>query len=97
MEYFETHFPTPNAPLIPQTTTKRFVAMLLELISDDWMLTQATYWRWSPENLEKQKSFLEYEFGDSSTGGRGSFSEKVANGTKVTFALRMFDTLLTTR
>lgn len=96
MEYFEKRFPTPNAPLIPPTPTKRFVAMLLELISDDWMLTQAIYWRWSPENLEKQRRFLEYEFGDSGTGGQGSFADKVANGAKVTITLIMFDSLLTT-
>lgn len=67
-------------PVIPATPKRRFLAMLLELIADEWLLLQAMYWRWSPKSLEKQQAFLEYEFGESVTGGKGTFDEKIAVG-----------------
>jgi len=73
MEFFETRHPSPSAPLVPRKPKQRFISMLLELLADEWLVVQAMYWRWAPESLQKQKTFLEYEFGHASTGGRGSF------------------------
>jgi glutathione S-transferase len=83
MEFFETRHPSPSAPLVPRTPKRRFVSMILELLADEWLVVQAMYWRWAPESLQKQRTFLEYEFGHASTGGRGSFQEKLAIGQKV--------------
>jgi hypothetical protein len=83
MEFFETCYPSPSTPLVPQSPKQRFVSMLLELLADEWLVVQAMYWRWAPESLAKQKTFLEYEFGHASTGGRGTFQEKLAIGEKV--------------
>src|ERR1700759_3812566 len=80
MEFMEKKFPYPSSPLIPATPRKRFISMLLELLADEWLLVQAMYWRWSPESLEKQKTFLEYEFGRSAGGSRASYAEKMEIG-----------------
>jgi glutathione S-transferase len=83
MEFFETRYPSHSAPLVPREPKQRFVSMLLELLADEWLVVQAMYWRWAPESLEKQRTFLEYEFGHASTGGRGTFQEKLTIGKKV--------------
>jgi hypothetical protein len=83
MQFFEDKFPSPATPLLPATPKRRFIAMLLELLADEWFVVQAMYWRWSPQNLEKQKTFLEYEFGRSASGDSGTFAEIVAIGAKV--------------
>jgi glutathione S-transferase len=85
MEFFETRHPSSSAPLVPRKPKQRFASMLLELLADEWLVVQAMYWRWAPESLQKQKTFLEYEFGHASTGGRGSFQEKLAIGQRVQF------------
>jgi hypothetical protein len=83
MEFFETQYPSPSCPLVPQRPKQRFFSMLLELLADEWLVVQAMYWRWAAEGQQKQRTFLNYEFGHSSTGGRGSLQDKLAIGQKV--------------
>jgi len=93
MQFFEEKFPSPDTPLLPSTPKRKLAAMLLELLSDEWFVIQAMYWRWSPQYFEKQRTFLEYEFGRSASGDRGTYQEKIAVGAKVrhSFASRLPD------
>jgi glutathione S-transferase len=95
MEYIENEFPSPSAPLVPSGPKRRFISMLLELLADEWLVVQAMYWRWSPEKLKKQQAFLDYEFGSSSSGGRGSLAERMAVGRAVRPHLSMLEIMVT--
>ncbi|TKA22539.1 hypothetical protein B0A50_08080 [Salinomyces thailandicus] len=93
MDYFETlHppgsndsqlLPTPmHHPILPPTPTRAFAARLLELLADEWLVTQAMYWRWHPPHLSRQDKFLAAEFGNSSTGGLAPFQAQQTLGAK---------------
>lgn len=61
--------PTPmQHPAVPRDPNHAFAAYLFELLADEWLLTQAMYWRWYQPHLAKQRKFLATEFG-SSRGG----------------------------
>jgi hypothetical protein len=90
VQFFEDRHTAAEAPTlhrlilaIPDTPKRGFLAMLLELVADEWLLIQAMYWRWFPPHLDKQRTFLEYEFGELAMGGKGSFTDKVALGKEV--------------
>jgi len=58
--------------IVPPTPKRAFAASILELLADEWLLLQAMYWRWGDgvhevPAFDAQLSFLEYEFGRTST------------------------------
>ena len=80
IDYFETTYPAPRRyssllatpmqhPIVPRTPQRAFAAQLFELLADEWLVTQAMYWRWYEPHLEKQRKFLAAEFGNSSNAG----------------------------
>ncbi|KAI7236898.1 hypothetical protein KC330_g3512 [Hortaea werneckii] len=92
MDYFETMYrpglssdliPSPMAhAVVPSTPKRAFAAQLFELLADEWLLTQAMYWRWYAPHLAKQRNFLAMEFGNSSTGGLAPLETQQAIGEK---------------
>ena len=84
--YFERLFPPPspstkqvtglaNHPVLPPSPKRAFAGLVLEMLADEWLLLQAMYWRWGDgvwekERFEEQVKFLEFEFGNTITGGR---------------------------
>ncbi|KAI7724306.1 hypothetical protein KC322_g13 [Hortaea werneckii] len=92
MDYFESMYPPgPRAnylhspmqhAVVPPTPNRAFAAQLFELLADEWLLTQAMYWRWYAPHLAKQRKFLAMEFGNSSTGGLAPLETQQAIGEK---------------
>ncbi|KAI6846213.1 hypothetical protein KC364_g2909 [Hortaea werneckii] len=92
MDYFETMYPPGSSPdlvpspmqhaVVPSTPKRAFAAQLFELLADEWLLTQAMYWRWYAPHLDKQRKFLAMEFGNSSTGGLAPLETQRAIGEK---------------
>ncbi|KAF1989517.1 hypothetical protein K402DRAFT_326812 [Aulographum hederae CBS 113979] len=67
MDYFES-----KNPILPETPKRAFAASVLEILADEWLLLQAMYWRWGDGEyhvpaFNDQLSFLEFEFGRTST------------------------------
>ncbi|KAI7344387.1 hypothetical protein KC320_g8870 [Hortaea werneckii] len=92
MDYFESMYPPGPGPaslhspmqhaVVPPTPNRAFAAQLFELLADEWLLTQAMYWRWYAPHLAKQRKFLAMEFGNSSTGGLAPLETQQAIGEK---------------
>ncbi|KAI7545044.1 hypothetical protein KC331_g6451 [Hortaea werneckii] len=92
MDYFETMYPPSSSSdllpspmqhaVIPSTPKRAFAAQLFELLADEWLLTQAMYWRWYAPHLAKQRKFLAMEFGNSSTGGLAPLETQQSIGEK---------------
>lgn len=92
IDYFEHTFPSPppstkhvaslaDHAVLPPSPKRAFAALILEMLADEWLLLQAMYWRWGDgvwekERFEEQLKFLEFEFGNTGTGGRPSVSYK---------------------
>ncbi|RMY79180.1 hypothetical protein D0863_00169 [Hortaea werneckii] len=92
MDYFESMYPKGPGPnylhlpmqhaVVPPTPNRAFAVQLFELLADEWLLTQAMYWRWYAPHLAKQRKFLAMEFGNSSTGGLAHLETQQAIGEK---------------
>lgn len=104
IDYFERTLPPPppstkpvaglaDHPVLPPSPKRAFAVLILEMLADEWLLVQAMYWRWGDgvwekERFEEQLQFLEFEFGNTGTGGRPSVSyeETCSIGKKVSSA-----------
>lgn len=54
IDYFEARHPAPA--IYPQTPLQKFVALLLEVYGDEWLVIPAMHYRWNlPENVEYAK------------------------------------------
>jgi len=67
--------------ILPSTPKRAFAASVLELLADEWLLLQAMYWRWGDgvhevPAFDAQLSFLEYDFGRTSTSADPTASTK---------------------
>lgn len=82
IDFFEKAFPPApqtkpalNHAVVPRTPKRAFAAMMLEILSDEWVAIQGMFWRWGDgeweqEKFDQQLQFLEFEFGNTNTGGR---------------------------
>ncbi|GAB7345556.1 hypothetical protein MBLNU457_3866t1 [Dothideomycetes sp. NU457] len=67
--------------IIPRDPNHAFAAHLFELVADEWLVTQAMYWRWYRPHLAKQRTFLATEFGNA-RGGVNPLKDQLAIGEK---------------
>ena len=79
ISYLEEHHPNHRHPVLPSTPRRAFAALLIEILSDQWLVIQAMYWRWGEGVADKQRLYLLSEFGDTmGAGKKATVEEKLA-------------------
>ncbi len=61
IDYLETKYP--NQPVYPSTPLQKFVALLMEVYGDEWLLLPAMHYRW---NLPENREYAIRKFGETS-------------------------------
>ena len=110
IDYFERTFPPPphnelalDHAVVPGTPKRAFATMMFEMLSDEWVAIQGMFWRWGDgewerERFEQQMGFLEFEFGNTNTGGRRGLSiseiQEIGRDASLTYPMAVYALLL---